>query len=404
MDKRLINPYTLYVVSFGGALLLYPLNWSGYYPPLQASLIIFLLVSFLLSVVAAKKFIKGMDLNDQSLPTSGVRQIGWISGLLYALWIVEFVHAGGMPLYLMLAAKSFDYRTFGVPTLHVFLVTFSSFYVSYLFHVFLHSRKRIMLIFYLINLLPALLILNRGMLLMNLSTSLFIYLYSAKSIERLFSVRKLPLLAISLVSLSLLFGVLGTLRVSHVMKHFYVPSLVYEVGKATPSFRNSIIPSEFFWGYLYFTSPMANLQLTTTRNTPEISVNNLLQWGTNEVMLDAASKRINAYYGLSKRENARVAPHLNASTVYAGSFAYAGWYGMGLMNLVLLGLPFLFRRLLNAESKYYITGMALINTLYLFLIFDNMIAFSGFSFQLVYPLLFSWLDKPLMQQFGSWTR
>jgi hypothetical protein len=162
-----------------------------------------------------------------------------------------------------------------------------------------------------------------------------------------------------------------------------------------------MIPSEFFWGYIYFTSPLANLQLTTQHPKPEISVTNLVQWGTNEVLPDAVSKRINAYCGLTKRQSPRIAPHLSASTVYAGSFTYGGWYGMGLMALVLLCFPFLYKRLLAAESRYYITGMAMLNTLYLFLIFDNMLAFSGFSFQLFYPLLFSWMEQRRMRQAGS---
>jgi hypothetical protein len=393
MGNRLINPYTIYIVSFGVALLLYPLHWSGFYPSLQNSLLIFILISFFLSLIAAKWFMRGRDPDSKAILPTGVRQMILISIVLYGFWAIEFVYAGGIPAYLIFAGKPYDYRTFGVPTLHVFLVTFSSFYASYLFHAFRQSRNRIVLIFYLINLLPALLIFNRGMLIMNLSTSLFIYLYSGKSIQSVFPVRKWPLLAIAFVSACLVFGALGTLRVSREIKHFYVRSLVYEVGDATPLFKESIIPSEFFWGYLYLTSPMANLQLTTDLPGPEISTKNFVLWGMNEVLPDAVSKRINSYFGITKRKTPRIAAHLNASTIYAGSFMYGGWYTMGSMTLVLLCFPFLYKSVLPAESTYYLTGMATLNTLYLFLLFDNMLAFSGFSFQLFYPLLFSWIEK-----------
>lgn len=393
MGSRLINPYTLYVGSFGGALLLYTTNWSGFYPPLQTSLIVFLLISFFLSLVAARKFISGIDWTAQSFPVERIRRMLYISGLLYVLWTIEFVHAEGVPLYMILAGKPFNYRLFGVPTLHVFLVTFSSFYTSYLLHVFLGCRKRVILVLYLANLFAALLILNRGMFLMNLSTSLFIFIYSRKSLDRVFTLRKAPLFAVAFVCLSLLFGVLGTLRVSHAVRFFYERYLVYEVGDATPSFKNSFIPPEFFWGYIYFTSPLANLQLTTRGTSPEVSFRNFWLWGTNEILLDAFSKRINAHLNLTRRHSPRIASHLNASTVYAGSYMYGGWFTMGLMTLVLLFLPFLYRRALAAGSKYFVTGMAVLSTLYLFLIFDNMLAFSGFSFQLVYPVLLSWLEK-----------
>ena len=65
---------------------------------------------------------------------------------------------------------------------------------------------------------------------------------------------------------------------------------------------------------------------------------------------------MNAHCGLTKQQSAKIAPHR-----------------VGSMNAVLLGFPFLFRRLLKAENKYYVAGMALLNTLYLFLIFDNML-------------------------------
>jgi hypothetical protein len=393
MGNRLINPYVLYMVSFGGALLFYPLHWSGYYPALQNSLILFILISFLLSSLAAMRFTRGGNPPGRSIPATGVGRMALISIFLYILWILEFVSAGGLPAYLILAGKQFDYRTFGIPTLHVFLVTFSSFFACYLFHAFLPSRNKIILLFCVINLLPALLIFNRGMLMMNLSTCLFIYLFFLPSLRPVFSLRKLPLWIITFLVVSYAFGALGIFRVSHDIKQFYSRSLTYEMGAATPSFQHSVIPTEFFWVYLYLTSPIANLQHTIDQGRPEITGKAFVEWGTNEIPPDALSKRINRHFGWTRIANVQIANHLNASTVYARSFAYLGWLGMALLLTVLLGFPFLYRSLLNSESTYYVTGIALLNTLYLFLIFDNMLAFTGMSFQLAYPVVFSWLEK-----------
>src|SRR6185295_19859243 len=79
MGNRLINPYTIYVASFGGALLLYSLHWSTYYPPLQNSLIIFLLISFFAGWFAAKRFMGRSNRDFTSIPSTGIRQVALIS-------------------------------------------------------------------------------------------------------------------------------------------------------------------------------------------------------------------------------------------------------------------------------------------------------------------------------------
>lgn len=393
MGYRLINPYSVYIVSFGGALFFYSLRWSEYYPSLQWPLMVFFVASFGVCFFLARILYRNFREIPVASPKPSLRQVIAVTVFLYALWGWEFIHAGGVPLFLVLLGKPFNYRIFGVPSLHVFAVTFCSFYTAYLFHAFLSSRDKKILLFCLINLFSSVLILNRGMLLTNLSTIFFIYCLSQSSPKNLITQRNIIFSIVFVLVLFFLFGAMGTLRVSREIKRLYDRSLVYEVGNATTSFKQSIIPSEFFWGYTYIASPLANLQHNITFANPDINVVNFFLLINNEFIPDALSKRINSKLNLPKRDNHQIAENLNASTVFSGSFTYWGWAGIILMLGMLMCIPLLLRSIGLVSGPWLITFLALLNTLYLFLIFDNMLAFTGFSFQLVYPILFSAVSK-----------
>jgi hypothetical protein len=52
-------------------------------------------------------------------------------------------------------------------------------------------------------------------------------------------------------------------------------------------------------------------------------------------------------------------------------------------------ISFLYVLILKPTNQFFATGIAILNSVLLFSIFDNMLVFSGLSFQLLYPLLFS---------------
>ncbi len=68
-----------------------------------------------------------------------------------------------------------------------------------------------------------------------------------------------------MVVLLYFFGVLGNYRMVKSSSNEYF----MEVAEATDSFRNSRIPKEYFWSYIYISSPLANLQNNINENRPE---------------------------------------------------------------------------------------------------------------------------------------
>ncbi|NJL10558.1 MAG: hypothetical protein HC908_11380 [Calothrix sp. SM1_7_51] len=146
---------------------------------------------------------------------------------------------------------------------------------------------------------------------------------------------------------------------------------------------------------MYASSPLANLQTNISDVRHEnINLLSFFQFFNNEIIPDFISKRINSVFELEKGINLLIDPNITTCTVYAGSYFYLSWYGLYLMGIFILVFPLIYIKLLPKNSLLNITGIAILNTLYLFFIFDNMFYFSGLSFQLIYPLILRKILKP----------
>lgn len=383
----MFNPYICYAIAFAVALILYPLGWSDLYPPLSTPVVLFLGGTVIIHLIAGVYLAKTKLVTFTRLPAPASRQsLLHVTLFIYVLWTAEFLYARNIPLLSILTHQPYDYRTFGIPSLHVFVVTFSSFYTIFLFHHYLSRRSRRTLAFFLINLGAALLIYNRGMFLFNLSACLLLFLiYKGR-----LSFRQLALISVFVLIVSYLFGVMGSLRVSNEARTPYSNRHFLATGEASQSFRNSVVPPEFFWAYVYATSPLANLeQNVRSGHVEEITTSAAFQWFNNELLFDFISKRVNAATGHERPRIETIPGPFNAPTVYSGSFRYLGFTGLFLMALALCVVPSIYFKAMTPSSPFFLTGLAIMNAIFLFAVFDNTIRFTGFSFQLVYPILLS---------------
>jgi hypothetical protein len=296
----------------------------------------------------------------------------------------------------ILFGQPYNYRQFGFPSVHVFTVTFASFYTVYLLGLFLSTRKRIYLILYVINLAAALLIYSRAMLLFNLFASFQVWLFYTGGISRL----QWAGLFVGMVVLAYGFGWMGSKRVSFENGKSYDPSLFLNIGEATSGFRNSIVPPEFFWSYVYLSSPLANFQQNlNTYPVPKPTPGLWARMINNEMLPDFISKRINRIFSTGRSdEHAIPGKPFNVSTVYSRSYCYLGWTGLLVMGLFVACVPLIYAYLLP-ENSYSFAGLAILNTMYFFLFYDNTIRFTGLSLQLAYPFLLpvgEWLYRRLV--------
>jgi hypothetical protein len=385
----MISPFICYIISFVAVLSVYLLGWSDLYPKLSPSLIIFLLITFI-AQGASHYYVKKVPFRkiQAKLPVVGTTIFIW------TLWLIEFVYEGGIPLFKILLDLPYNYRLFGVPSVHVFVVTFASFFTIYLFHVYLSHRSKLVLILYFLNLSAAILIYNRGMLFFNLTGSVVVYLMSMTRL----SYKRIAVIAGLLVPLFFLFGVLGSLRVSREANEPYNNDDILDTGNATDAFRQSFVPNEFFWTYVYVSSPLANLQHNINENAEAaLTPTNLFRAGMNECLPDFITKRIHALHNTQPPDEYRIQYSLNASTVYSRAYSYARWGGLFLVGFFLIAFPWLFLKVIRPGSDFFITGWAILCTMYLFSSFENTFRFTGLSFQLVYPVILSFV----FSRFGS---
>ena len=390
------NPYFCYAVAFAAALLTYLLGWSDLYPPLSLTLLFFILVTVIIHVFLGIRFFGKKIIIFKKIQTENHFAPLLVTIFLYVLWCSEFLYEGGVPLIKILLKQPYNYRIFGIPSLHVFVVTFSSFYTVYLFQLFLSHKSKKILLLYLINLLAALLIYSRAMFFFNLTSSLFIYLIFLKSI----SLRKVAFISLLLVPLFFLFGLLGSLRVSREAKEPYNNENFMNIGKAKNDFKQSGIPKEYFWAYIYISSPLANLQQNINGYPIELlSIRNFAEMFNSEVLPDFLSKRINRLFSLEQYKEKTIPGPFNVSTVYSRSYSYAGWWGMIITALVVISIPLLFLKILPPSSNFFLCGWAILCTMYFFLMYDNTLRFTGLSFQLAYPVLFNWVSKAKIKRF-----
>jgi hypothetical protein len=386
MTKFLANPFFVYILSFSLVLSVYTLGWSLLYPVLSAEVVIFFLLSFIVSFVAGIFVQLCGRIEYQPVQLSD--RMGSYVLFVWLGYLAEFAYNGGVPFLQFISGGSKDYTQFGIPTFHVFLVTFGSFLSVHIFHQLISDFKSKALFYFLISLIPCILIINRGMLVIILASCLFVYLLSLSRV----SVRAVVSVAFAVLIVFYLFGKLGNLRQTN--GKTTDSDYILVVSKATDSFKNSLVPSEFIWAYLYISSPLANLEHTIDEGHVIDSWISLLNY---DLLPDFISKRTGTLFNLYKSDVPRVADWLTVSTIYARPFVYVGWLGIIFMFWFFIVTTFLYIFFLPRHSRYYVTGLALLCAIPLFNTFDNMYSFTGLNLQLAYPLILSYVKFPSLR-------
>jgi hypothetical protein len=365
------NPFLLYILVFGGVLATYQLQWSEIYPDLSLETLLFFCVTFILATgfafVVSREVKETVEYRPGLLPR-------YTALLLIAVYAVDIAYADTIPL-LELIQGTYVYGSFpGIPTIHVFAVTFSGTFCTIRFADFLYSKpKRFR---YLLEaLLPLLFftMLNfRSVTVIALVSWGFVYIIKR---GRLGFARTLLMAAMVLGGLYA-FGAFGDLRTGG----------IEELGRPSQAFSESGIPRTYFWGYLYSTSPLANLQYTIDVGNPRSDLQSFVELVISEMLPDFMSNRLLPLMQVQRVLTPEVGPGLNVATLFARSYLYFGWVGLMMMFAWFLAFVTTYLVIIRS-SPYRVPCLALLNTLVVFCCFDNMIAQTFLSFQLMWPLL-----------------
>lgn len=383
--KLFLNPYTIYSLGFLGVLALYPLGWSDLYPNLSSFLVIFIIISSILSFLVGLRFHE-INYFAYSTVNFSTKKIWLFTFLILLSYVAEFYYHRLIPLVAILRGSKYDYTQFGIPSFHVLVVIFNSFWAVFVFHNIQSQKKKSLYLAYLLCIIPPILIFNRGMFMMILASSIFILLMATNNIKKI-----LIRVLIFLFFILFLFGIAGNVRFRGGTASGN--SLILKIGMASNNFKNSIVPDQFFWSYLYITSPLANAQKTLdNRKNTDLSVTKIAAFFNSEILPDFISKR-NEYLVKFSEPMIGISKAFTVGSVYAKSCAYFGNYGLLIMYLYILFFNLVVIIMLNPKSKFFITGVATLNSIMLFNIFDNMFHFAGLVLQLVFPIVFGGLAK-----------
>lgn len=386
MLKILKNPFYIYPFSFTVVFLLYSLNWSTAFPKLGLTTTVFFALTFIVSIFFGWYFDKSgyIQYHKIELNSSKILGASWALGFILAGVVLEIAVAGESPLISALRGRiGVDYKDFGIKSLHVLLTSFNSFLIVYMFHLFLSTRKKKYLIYYILTFVPAFLIFNRGMILIGLISSFFVF--------ALFLKRKLKLKQIIFVLalgavVMYVFGYLGNIRSAN-GDSTYIPQL----SGATEDFMESEIPKEFYWTYLYGGSPMANFQENINK-TEDVNYNIPLLVVT-ELTPEVISKRIVALLRIEMIETNKIRKWLTVGTVYSRSYSYAKWLGPIIVFTYFILIVLITVGLVPKKSSYHVSAIALLSTLTFLNTFSNMFVFSGLILPLAYPIIFAYFEK-----------
>lgn len=375
-----LNPFIIYISSFGVTLLIYLLGWSTLYPDLSFDLLAFLLLTFLASILFSRVFSRNVKrIVEEKYLSSAPRPALLL--ILLCGFLLELAMEGSVPLFQVINGLPYDYTGFGIPTFHVFIITFSSAISTIRFCDFLYANEKKYKILFLIEaILPILfdlMIINRGGLLITLLSWAFCYVAKTKRID----FKKAATIAVLTIASIYGFGIVGNLRTDADQES----DIILTIGQASQKFKDAGIPNSFFWGYVYLSSPLANLQ-NTINDSNLHSRDPVAEFIIGELLPDFVSKRLWDVFEINKSSVTRVTEELTASTIYTRSYASLGWPGPAFMYLALSTLIGLYVFAIK-NNPFKLPALALLNTLVFFCIFDNMIAFTGMIGQLFWPLV-----------------
>jgi hypothetical protein len=380
--RILKNPFYIYPLSFAMVFLIYALGWSNMCPKVGKSVLFFFGITFTIYVVIgyyiSSKKVLGYTKFDATINTT--------NHLIFILlgFLLEFKVVGDLPLVSLLSGElGVDYRDFGIKTFHVFLVTYNSFITVVLFHKWLSYKTKKNFLLYILSLFPALLIMSRGVIMIGLFSSFFVFV---QSYHFKLNYRRIFLFITLSLGIMYVFGFLGNLRSGH-----GDPEYIPNVSEATNDFMNSKIPKEFYWTYLYGASPLANFQHNV--NESKAIELDILGFFIYECLPTVISKRFEVYESINRRQPNLMVFWLTVGTIYSGSYSYIGWYGPILLSFSLVFFMIIIISVVPKKNPYHVSVVAILSTLVFLNTFDNMLKFDGIFLQFIFPIVITFLSK-----------
>ena len=386
-----INPLLIYALSFLLVFITYSFEWSEFYPKLSFELGLFLFFSIIISIIFGI-FINKV-INSQYLNISiRLKSYKLIIFFIYLCFVLEIWYSGGVPIVgIIIQDTMVNYMEFGIPTFHVFFIILKGSYELLLYYSYILQNEKKYLYGFLILGLIDVFIVNRANVLFTLISVTVIFLDLRK--KSVINMKLLSYIVIITIFVLYLFGVMGNYRSSVAFGNEYNNDFIYNIGQASNVFRESIIPGEFFWAYLYISSPLANLQHTVSSvQLSDIDylcdINSIVATLGYGGLPDFISKRFMPLLGYSSPISELLEENLNVCTMYNSSFYLAGYIGVILHYFIFLFMTSGFL-LISYNTRYASIIKGCLCAISVFTVFVNSIAFIGWIGQVWFFVILS---------------
>lgn len=373
MYKYFLNPFILYIFIFLIVFILYGFNLSYVQYRVNLESIYFLLFTFILSIFFAFIVLNIKINRDVDLRDTGKNKIIFFVIVSMAL---NFLYQGYVPFIYTLHGQYYDYFKFGIPSFQALFVPYLTVFGCVTFFNYLGTKSKKSLIISLLPLIYSLLIMMRGNIVLIMLIYVFIYLNYKGGI----SFKKVISIMSLVIALLYIFGMVGNYRM--ISSGYGSDDAILRVGQATPAFYELNIPSEFFWSYIYITTPFSNLQYQASNITSNLEPFNAFKY---HVMIDWLQKRTfdNPF------QSQLLQDELNVSTMYGDVLQSSGYGGALIVFLWFSCVNILSIFLCN--PRYRLVMISILSAISILCCFSNVITFSAYGMLPFYLVIFSWV-------------
>ncbi len=282
------------------------------------------------------------------------------------MYFLEFLYCKSVPLF-----SGSEYSNFGIPTLHVFIVTISCYFV--LIHGFQYTifKNKKDLIKSLFAIAYFILIFSRGILLFVTSIIIILSLFDKK-----IKIKHIFVVLVMLIIVSWLFGILGNIRSGYSWNDSHI--ILYH---SQISYNRYSLFAPFFWVEEYIVCSLRNLNYNIINFSYDYSFLGFLY----SIIPDFLSKRM-FNHGINTPN--LIVNAFTTSTMYANVYVNFKYFGMLFNYIIYFIIYFVFVNVKMVDISNKIIGFSILSLLFAFSIFSDMIWYSGYSFVLVYCLIF----------------
>jgi len=392
----MINPF--YVLVFSGitVISMFFLKWSIFYNQLSLQMYMFFIINTATAFSLGFIFRKKLRYKNTYFRIKYPKLIG---GVILLGFLFDILYSKEIPLVSMLTSSGSRYdEVEHLPLFYPLLSSVNVFVIVCLFYSYLCCKNKVCLYVALLLLFPFVINVGRGLVVMSIVPCLLMYL----STKNMFlSVKKIATIFLVLLSILYVFGYAGNIRSASVLSERLhrtsTDEIILSLGGATEEFKESYIPSEFLWGYLYVVSPICNLN------------NNILigisEGGGDEFFVynfAPQSMQKNMFTKFEKDKSFLVVDTFNVSTAFALPYSQFGWAGVFFFQVYLYVLFFFFLFLLQ-KSKYKIIYLSLFSTSMLLVWFENVLVLDVIAIPLCLSATMGVLKILCRPSYGSHT-